>query len=290
MKMLSALFVMLFAMSAMASSETKTFFYDGSEDAAQMTLQAEQTHTEYRYEQRWTTCYRQETHYEMRCYGNPPRCQHVPVTRTIPYSCMQTVSIPYQVKDFDVDADISLSFTKPETELSLAETIKVTLWGDKVYLASTGTKNYFVLAKETSRETQVNGTMKYIDASYAFSFVPAAPILKSIEMTNISMKNNVLSFSIGEVEVPEYIGFSLLVKDDPILGTSRELFNRTLKASEVTVNGKVASVNIKDLGVQLTSGRYTLTAKIFVKHPGQLVNKDEFKATEASRTLIYKIR
>ena len=290
MKMLSALFVMLFAVSAMASSETKTFFYDGSEDAAQMSLQAEQTHTEYRYEQRWTTCYRQETHYETRCYGNPPRCHHVPVTRTIPYSCMQTVSIPYQVKDYDVDANISLSFEKPESELSLAETIKVTLWGDKVYLDSVGTKNFFVLAKETERQTQVNGTMKFIDASYAFSFVEAAPVLKSIEMNNISMKNNVLTFNIGEVEVPEHIGFSLLVKDDPILGSSRELFNRQLKASEVTVNGKVASVNIKNLGVQLTSGRYTLTAKIFVKLPGQLVNKDAFKATEASRTLIYKIR
>jgi len=290
MKMLSALFVMLFAVSAMASSETKTFFYDGSEDVAQMSLQAEQTHTEYRYEQRWTTCYRTVTHYETRCYGNPPRCQTVPVTRTVPYSCMQTVSVPYQVKDYDVDANISLSFTKPETELSLAETIKVTLWGDKVYLASTGTKNHFVLAKETSKETQVSGTMKFIDASYAFSFVEAAPVLKSIEMTNISLKNNVLTFTIGEVEAPESIGFSLLVKDDPILGSSRELFNRTLKASEVSVNGKVASVNIKDLGVQLTSGRYTLTAKIFFKHQGQLVNKDEFKALEASRTLIYKIR
>lgn len=294
MKLLSALVVMMFAISAFASSQTKSFFYDGTQDAVNMSLRAAKTHIEYRYEQRWTTCYRTVTHFETRCYGNPPRCQTVPVTRTVPYSCMETVSVPYEVWDYDVEADVTVKFAELATELPVGETIKVTLSGDHLYLSAVGSKKFFILAKEMGISSQMNGSLKLMDASYEVSLVEAAPVVKALEMTDISLKNSVLNFKIGPVEVPELIGFSLEVKKNPILGSSTVLFDRELQNSEIMIaNGEssaAASVNIKNLGVELESGRYTLTAKTFFKHSGKLINKEQFERVEASRTLIYKIR
>jgi len=294
MKMFSAIVMLVLAASSFASSQTKTFFYDGTQDSVNMSLRAEKTHTEYRYEQRRSVCYRQEVHYEVRCYGRPMSCHQVPVYRTISYPCMETVRVPYEVWDYDVEANVDLKIAKLPVALPVGETIKVTLWGDRLSLSANGSKNFFILSQETAMTSQMNGSVKFIDASYALNLVEAAPVVKALEMTDISLKNSVLNFKMGPVEVRDLIGFSLEVKKSPILGSDTVLFNRELKSSEIMIASEAesasANINIKDLGVNLTGGRYTLTAKTFFKHEGTLINKDQFEQVEASRTLIYKIR
>lgn len=294
MKLFSAIVMLVLATSSFASSQTKTFFYDGTQDSVSMSLRAEKTHTEYRYEQRPSICYRQEVHYEVRCHGRPMSCYQVPVYRTISYPCMETVRVSYEVWDYDVEANVDLKIAKLPAALPVGETIKVTLSGDRLSLSANGSKNFFILSQETAMASQMNGSVKFIDASYALNLVEAAPVVKALEMTDISLKNSVLNFKMGPVEVRDLIGFSLEVKKSPILGTDTVLFNRELKSSEIMIASEAesasANINIKDLGVNLIGGRYTLTAKTFFKHEGTLINKDQFEQVEASRTLIYKIR
>ena len=294
MKMLSALVMLVLSMSIFASSETKTFFYDGSQDSIEMVLRAEKTHTEYRYEQRHTICYRQEVYYSTHCTSGPNGqrvCRTVPHYRTISYPCIQTIQVPYEVKDYDVEANVSLDVAK--TEIPAGETFKVTLDGDSIRLSAVGSKKFFIMLNKQNVQSTMTGSLKLIDASYSASLVEAAPVLKALEMTNISVKDSILSFKMGPVEVRDLIGFNLLVKKAPILGSDTVLFDRDLSSSEIQLNaqgaGTNADVNIQKLGVQMTSGRHTLTARAFFKHAGSILNASQFEKTEASRTLIYKL-
>lgn len=294
MKMLSALVMLVLSMSVFASSETKTFFYDGSQDAIEMVLNAEKTHIEYRYEQRQTICYRQDVFYTTSCHSGPNGqrvCQTIPHYRTVSYPCIQTVQVAYEVKDYDVQANVNLDVAKQA--LPAGETFKVTLNGDQVSLSAVGSKKFFIILNKQNVQSTMTGSVKLIDASFSASLVEAAPVVKALEMTNISIKDSILSFKVGPVAVRDLIGFNLLVKKAPVLGSDTVLFNRELSSSEIQLNaqgeGSVADVNIQKLGVQLTSGRHTLTATAFFKHVGSILNASQFEKTEASRTLIYKL-
>lgn len=294
MKMLSALVMLVLSMSVFASSQSKTFFYDGSQDSIEMVLNAEKTHIEYRYEQRQTICYRQDVFYTTSCHSGPNGqrvCQTIPHYRTVSYPCIQTVQVAYEVKDYDVQANVNLDVARQA--IPAGETFKVTLDGDQISLSAIGSKKFFIILNKQNVQSTMTGSVKLIDAAFSASLVEAAPVVKALEMTNISIKDSILSFKMGPVAVRDLIGFNLLVKKAPVLGSDTVLFDRELASSEIQLNaqgeGSAADVNIQKLGVQLTSGRHTLTATAFFKHAGSILNASQFEKTEASRTLIYKL-
>lgn len=296
MKTLTAILLALFAIGALASSETRSFFFDGSQSDVQMSLRSEETHTEYRWEQIRTICYRQEVYYRTQCRNTPQGrvCQTVPYYRTISYTCIQTVQVPYEVKDYDVEATVDLKVTNT-TALPAGENFKVTLDEDRLSLAATSTgKRFFIILKDQRISSSINGTLKLIDASYTAELVEASPIVKALDVTNISIKDSLLSFKMGPVSVRSAIGFRLTVKKAPVLGSDTVLFDRELAKSEIQLStaeqSSAANVDIEKLGVELSSGRHTLTATAFFKYVGTIINSSDFERTEASRTLIYKIR
>ncbi len=288
--------MLLLAVNSFASSETKTFFFDGSQDSVQMALSAEETHTEYRYEQRQTICYRQVVHYENICHTNPQgqtTCRSVPRYVTVAYSCIQTVQIPYQVKDFDVIANVSLKVHNV-SGLTPAETFKVKLEGDSISLYGVGSKKFFLIQKMNNVNMRINGSVKFIDADYSVELVEASPVIKALEVSDVSLKDSILSFKTGSIEVRSLIGFHLNVKKAPIFGSDTVLFDRELASSEIEISSQnestTADVNIQKLGVELGSGRFTLTAKTFFKYQGTILNVNQFDRIEASKTLIFKNR
>ena len=78
------------------------------------------------------------------------------------------------------------------------------------------------------------------------------------------------------------------------MGSDTVLFDRELSSSEIEITAQgeasTAGVNIQKLGVELGSGRFTLTAKTFFKHQGTILNVNQFERIEASKTLVYKTR
>lgn len=296
MKILTLVFMLFLAVNSFASSESKTFFFDGSQDSVQMSLRAEETHTEYRYEQRQTICYRQVLNYDTVCHTNPQgqtTCRTVPRYVTVAYSCIQTVQIPYEVKDYDVVANVNLQ-VKSIQGLTYGETFKVKLEGAALSLSGTGSKKFFLIQKTNKVNTSVNGSVKFIDANYLVDLVEAAPVVRALDVSEVSLKESVLSFKTGSLEARTLVGFHLNVKKAPIFGSDTVLFDRELSSSEIQISAQgeasTADVNIQKLGVELGSGRFTLTAKTFFKYQGTILNLNQFERIEASRTLIYKNR
>lgn len=326
MKMLICLFTVALSFSAVASTvDTKTFVYDGSQNSVELLLKAEKTHTEYRTEDQRTTCYRTEVvghstictggnygpgypgpgypgpYYPRRGPGHPypgnhfPRhCSSQPILRTVPYSCIQTVRIPFEVKDFDVDARVIIDVTKLSPEATSGETFKVILRGDELSYNVVGSKKFFIIKKKQDVRSTMNGSVKMIDGVLAAELIEAAPVLKAIKMTDISIENDVLSFGIGQVETRANLGFSLKVVKLKTFGSDTVILDRELVKSEVEVTasstGSDAGVNVSKLGIELSKGKFSLTAKAFAKFDGKLMNGSDYEELTASRTLIYKVR
>jgi hypothetical protein len=309
MKMLIGLLSFALSFAAIASSgETKTFTYDGTQNSIELILKGEKTHTEYRYENRNTICYRTEiVGYRTVCSGGgypgpgprpgprpPQNCYRQPIYRNVAYPCVETVRIPYEVKDFDVDARVILDVANFTGVATTGEKFVVTLQGDDLSVQTVGSKKFFLMLKKQSVRANMNGSVKFIDGLYAVEMIEASPVLKALKMTNISIKDSVLSFGLGPVENRANVAFSLNILKKKI-GSDTVLFDRELASSEVAISansaGSAANVNVEKLGVELDGGKYSLTAKAFFKADGVLMNQSQFSdELETSRTLIYKIR
>lgn len=319
MKLFIGLLSVAVSFSALASTvDTKTFAYDGSVNSVELLLKSEKTHTEYRVEQRQSTCYRQEVYgHRTVCtgggyYGPGPgfpgpgrrpypgpgpvrSCWTEPMYRTVPYSCIQTVNVPFEVKDYDVDARVIVDVTKLSSEATPGETFKVTLNGDNLSFDVAASRKFFVVKKQQAVRSSMNGSVKMIDGLLAAELIEAAPVLKAIKMTDISVENGVLNFDIGPVASMDNLGFSLKVVKVKTFGSDTTLLDRELLASEIEVKAasegaSTAGVNVSKLGVELAGGKFSLTAKTFAKFGGNLMNSSQFEELSASRTLIYKVR
>jgi hypothetical protein len=315
MKKLLSVFSVALSFSALASTvDTKTFIYDGSVSTATLLLSAEKTHTEYRMEQRQSICYRNELRgYRTICtgggygggYGRTGRyprpnpgpvgtCWSEPVYVTVAYSCIQTVSIPYEVKDYDVEARINIDIDKLSPEATPGETFKVTLSGDQLNFEAIGSKKFFIVKKKQDLRSSMNGSVKMMDALLSAELVEASPVLKALNMANIAIENGVLKFSLGPVENNANIGFALKITKKKLLGSDPVLLDRDLLNSEIEVkatsSGSEADINVNKLGVELSDGKFSLTAKTFAKFNGNLMNNSQFNELSSSRTLVYKVR
>lgn len=316
MKMLVGLFSLALSFSTLASTvDTKTFVYDGSVNSVELLLNAEKTHTEYRTETQQSTCYRQVIagHRTICTGGYGPgypypgpyprpyprpyptrRCWTEPVYRTVPYSCMQTVRVPFEVKDYDVQARVIVDVTKVSPEATAGETFTVALKGDDLSFNVKGSSKFFIVKKKQDIRSSMNGSVKMMDAVLAAELIEAAPVLKALKMTNIAMENGVLNFDIGPVENRANIGFALKVVKVKTFGSDTVLLDRELSQNEVVVTSSAdsaeAGVDVAGLGVELKGGKYSLTAKAFAKFDGNLMNSSQFEDLSATRTLSYRIR
>ena len=310
MKLVVGLLSLALSFSTLASSgESKTFTYDGSQDSVELILRGEKTHTEYRTEVRTTTCFRTEiVGYRTICNGGGypgpgPRpypgggrnCWREPVYRQVAYPCQQTVQIPYEVKDFDVDARVMLDVSKISMEATPGESFTVSLLGDTLSLTANGSKKFFLVLNKQDIRSRMNGTMKFMDALYSVELIESVPVLKALKMTDISLSNDVLTFGLGPVNNNPNIAFSLNIEKKKLFGSDEVLFDRELTATEIVIKasntGSAADVNIDRLGVSLEDGKYSLTAKAYFKAKGSLLNASQYgDDLEASKTLVYKIR
>jgi hypothetical protein len=324
MKMLLWLFSMVLSFCAFASTvDTKTFVYDGSVNSIELILNAEKSHTEYRIESRETTCFREVVvGYNTICSGGyrypmpyphhrrpfpgtypypsrypapaPQQCWSQPIYRTVPYACIQTLRIPYEVKDYDVDARVIVDVTNLSQLATPGETFKVTLAGDNLSFDVNGSKKFFVIKKRQDVRASMTGAVKMIDALLVAELIEAEPVLKAIKMTNISLVNDKLIFDIGPVASRDNLGFELKIAKVKTFGSDTVLLERELLPTEVEVTassaGSVAGVNVEKLGVELKNGKFSLMARTFAKFKGSLMNSSQFENLSASRTLIFKIR
>lgn len=291
MKMIIGLLSLAASLTAFGSSvETKTFFYDGTRQSVELLFQGEKTHTEYRLERRQTICYREQYMGNRTvCTGggsSPRYCTSHPVYQTVAYPCSETVSVPYEVHDYYVDARVIVDVTNLTGLATPGETIKVTLNGDYLSFSALGSKKFFVTTKKKSVETGFNGQVKMIDALLAVELQEAAPLISALKMDDLSVNGNFLKFSTNKMN---NIGLNLKIERKKLFGDEM-VFDRDLTEEEVQINGDEAEVNFLRLGFELSKGKYEITATSMVKFDGDILNKDQFSGLSTSKKLVYRVK
>jgi hypothetical protein len=310
MKMLLGLLALALSTASFASSvDTETFVYTGAQNSVELLLKTEKTHTEYRTEPYQTTCSRTETYYRRVCegggvqtictqtpqgrvcrtHGTPMRCYDRPEYRTVWYPCTQTRTVSFEVKDYDVEARIIVDVANASQLATAGESITVKLDGETVSASATGSKQFFILSKKQDVRSAMNNGVKMLDGVVAVELVPAEKILKAVALDNISVANNIVNVNSQNLEERAATTLSLKVVRKKLLGSDPVLFDRELAAAEVAVNGNSAGIDLSKLGVDISDGKFEITAKSAVKLNGSLLNSSQFgDALSSSKTVVIK--
>ncbi|GEM_PF-960215 len=303
-KLIVASLGLALSFASFATSST-TFNYDGSNSTFDDVLNGEEVHTEYRTESQQSTCYQNEiAGYRTVCTGggyygggyygggyNGPRgprggyygpgpgyarnCFSEPFYRTVAYSCVKNVEVPYTVKDFDVVANINVNIVSTSKKAA-AEAITATLGNNgQVSLKATGSKNFLIVLKDKKEEATVSGSVKTVTGTYNVELVDASA-LNALAIKDLNASFTGVTFKYGSSNISSLVSTSLKIEKRRFLAKKKNLFERTLQKAEYSVNGTNADVKYANIGLDLKKGRYVFTVTSEIKAEGKLLNASQF--------------
>lgn len=292
-----ALVLSLVVGSAFASTtDSQTVFFDGSQAQEVLNLKAEKTRTEYRDERVARTCYRTVVAgYRTVCRRPPPpqpqQCWREAVYRTVPYTCYETIRVPYEVFESYVDANITINYSALPAGLVAAENITATLNGDLLSIRSNGSKRLIVELQSFPKTMSRDGQTLMIDATANLAFHDAEAVSAALKLDQMKVNKSQITYNLGPIEGLG-IQHTLKIVDNPRLGGSTTIFNQPLDLSG-TARGNVTEMLIDlqtVLGRTLSSGRYDVT--VTAKYPlsGPVLNAAEVGELSVEKTIRYTLR
>jgi hypothetical protein len=285
------------------SLDTQTFIYDGSSNSKELFLRSEKMRTEYRTEERHSTCYRQKIlRYKVSCSGYPGSagqgrtgtgqvCNTVPVYGTVPYACVETVNIPFEVKEYDVEAKVVIDVTKASSEITADEKITAKLVGDKLSFEVIGSEKFLVFQKKQDIRSSFDGSVKSLNGVLSVELIEVSQVKKSLnQLSKINLINDSLNFSLGQLD---HISFSLKVSETKRLSKETILFDRKLTSSEIEVSRSSESkndvtINIKNLGLELREGKFKISLEANVNSNDILMNVKQFEKLKKTKEITIK--
>lgn len=306
MKNLTILFAICFVFEATANS--KIFTYDGTQNSVELLLSSQKNHTESRKEERQTICSeRQQIGIENKCtdvvkkdpftgaISITVQCGPTPIYSDVKFPCTKVVDVPYDVKDYDVEAKVTVNVVNLSSEVSQGEEIRVNLKGDVIELQTMKTsKKFFIVNKNQVIKESMNGSVKSINAEYTLELVQAAPVLLALKQSGLKVENSALTLPLGAPGVALNLDIALkVVKKKRVFGSDKTLIDRALNNSEITTTNSGAesaiNVDLGKLGVDVSSGTLEITTQISAKLGGTLLNAKNFPAElKASQTISIK--
>jgi hypothetical protein len=285
--------------NAFASTvDTESVRFDGSARELSMQLKAEETRTEYRSETVARTCYRTVMAGHRRVCRRPTptqpgQCWSEPIYRTVPYTCYETVRVPYQVFENYVDANVAINFGEVPAGFTPNENITATLSGDRLTLTSVGTKTLVLEVSNLIENRRMVGNTEMLDVVAAVKFHDAAAVKRALKLTDASIQKSVMSYNLGPIAGVQ-LAHSLKIVDDPLIGSSTTLFDAELGdvlSREERGNTTAMKIAFRDvLGRDLGAGRYNVTAKAAFKAGVSVMNASELGELSVEKTILYKIR
>jgi len=306
---------MLSSIAMADTSDSKTYWFDGSSDSAFLKLDTEKTRTEYRTVQVPATCYR--TTYRRQCHQQPRQCRQVcrtnrqgqsvcrqqcspvrQVCRNVPvrtpYRCYRSEQRAYQVHDYYVDTNATLNFDMDQVSNTPAEELKVKVTGDRVKLkVKNSSANYAILLTGTDRNTVRNGGVKNIDIRYNLKLVPTKIINETIDHKGplATLKNGILTFELGRDFNHRDFNQHLKVYRTRRLATDKKLFDRNLTKNDMqftrTRNATQISINLGSLGINVPKKVKVVLDTTYNLRGASVLNTKDVK-TKVSR--IYKFK
>jgi hypothetical protein len=209
----------------------------------------------------------------------------------VPYSCIQPFNVPYLIKEYDVEAQVSVHFSKSTFAQLPNEAFKIILKGDDLSLEVKASKKYLILKREVLK-TSRSGGQKIIEAQMNVELCEAMPILRGFQIIDLKMDQNKLTFTTKDKIPLQLLGLSLEIIRSKDTEGEGALFSRRLNQNEIeqSPEGFSGRIDLDHLGVKLPSGKYELTLKTDPRFEGNILNVSQFPELFTSKTLILKRR
>jgi hypothetical protein len=292
-----ALVLSLVVGSAFASTtDSQTVFFDGSQTQEVLNLKAEKTRTEYRDERVARTCYRTVVAgYRTVCRRPPPpqpqQCWREAVYRTVPYTCYETIRVPYEVFEYHVDANVTINYSALPEGLVAAENITATLNGDLLSIRSNGSKRLIVELQSFPKTVSREGQTLVINATANLAFHGAQAVSAALKLDQMKVTKSQVTYNLGALENLG-IRHTLKIVENPLVGGSTVLFNQPLDLTG-TQRGSVTEMLIDFqtvLGRTLSKGRYDITVGASYPLSGTVLNAAEVGELSVEKTIRYSLR
>ena len=213
------------------------------------------TKTLYRTETRANTCYRTEfdgyySHCDffpvVQCYRDEYgrqncqtsmvySCRQEPRYRSVPYTCYDTVEVPYEVTDHSVKANFHLRVNKTGSKDTDARDcyLHYTMEGETLR-ANADCSNVIVLSSNTKNiqtDRLGNVTFNYeVNLTLLDKNSVMAPVASGI--TSMNMEGHTLVFKVGDLEKNPNFSLNLFVERRRLLKSDETLINRPLLLGE----------------------------------------------------------
>lgn len=269
-----------------------------------------QTRTEYRYEQEARTCFRTElVGYQTVCDrladvqrpmpghepGREPRepgrepnprpmpvpprpvpvCHQEPVYRTVPYTCYETVRIPYEVIDHQTVSNFDVKITN-NSSVQTADQCFVNFIANGDYVSSTTACNDLLAIANSRVSTGYDRGNKIQNFNYDVTLYNKAEMLGALNggLANLHMDGQKVVFATGDLNAAKNFTLRIFVERRRFLKSDETLIDRALAPNEFVSNGNTTSIDLgKLLGGINTSKKHKIKVQLDVSLPaGSVLN------------------
>ena len=315
MKSLFAIVLLCLSVGTVSASsgESSLFVIDGTQNATQVLLRGDKTHTEYYTEEYQTTCSREvydgtrqvcrtvRTGHRCRqgtndcepTYGE--ECSSEPSYRTEYYSCTQTRTMSREVYDYPTEAVVNVKVAQIPVGMSAKENVTIKLHGESMTLSAKGSKAFIIEITKHHVVKSIEGNVRRSVYDIELGLTPAAPVIAALSVKNMKVKQNAIDYDMGKVTPELKIAHRLRLAKRGFLGGEDTFFNQELPATVLkqteTANGSHFRVELKDVGQKLADGKFGVELTAFYKATEHgVINASDFKSLESKFKVVYTIR
>jgi hypothetical protein len=193
----------------------------------------------------------------------PPVCYDEPIYQEVAYSCLKTISVPYEVVDHESTANVNVKLgaapqSKPQTGNC---GITFSMNGDN-FQANNSCLDYLALAQVGKKD---NGRIK--DLSYTIALLDAEKVFSPLAggLTNMHLDGDVLVIRTGELRANSNFSLKLYVERKRILKKNDVLINRVLKSSDFTYQPIDSRTGYVRMDLSRLTGNFDNSKKHIIK-------------------------
>jgi hypothetical protein len=205
-----------------------------------------------------------------------PVCREEARYRTVSYSCIETVSVPYQVYDHEAFANLDVKISA--TPMSRPHTpncgIDFVLDGD--YLSAINKCQEYIAVAQVTKNISGYSTNYSYDINLFNTEKVLAPLKGSL--ANMRVEGNFLVFKTGTITNANNVSLKLFIERNRSLASDITLINRKLTTNEFSyqaIDDKTGNVkiNLNNLVGGLNDRKYTISVAMDVALPAGSILK-----------------
>ena len=178
----------------------------------------------------------------------PPVCHDEPVYRTVPYTCYERVTVPFEVIDHQTVSNVSVNLKNAESVNNLAQcSIQFTAVGDNLS-TSTACNEYLAVGNQSQTSTYDRGT-KVQNFNFNINLFDKQKILAPLAggLANLHLDGQTLVAISGDLNVSKNYSLKLFVERRRFLKEDETLINRELNPTEYSFENGLVKIDLNKL-------------------------------------------